>query len=79
MIEALFSALRNKLGFAPRPVLNSLTALTDFTARQAAYVSQVTLFGYIKHVQAQAGRNYLKMTLILSLCEQPVHISLLPV
>ena len=58
MIEALFSALRNKLGFAPRPVLNSLTALIDFTARQAAYVSQVTLFGYIK---TRAGTSWPKL------------------
>ena len=58
MIKGLFSALRNKLGFAPRPVLNSLTGLTDFTARQAAYVSQVTLFGYIK---TRAGTSWPKL------------------
>lgn len=58
MIKDIFSVLRRKLGFAPRPALNSLSALTDFTARQAAYVSQVTLFGYIK---TRAGTSWPKL------------------
>ncbi len=58
MIKGLFSTLRHKLGFAPRPVLNSLSALTVFTARQAAYVSQVTLFGYVK---TRAGTSWPKL------------------
>lgn len=58
MITELFSALRHKLGFAPRPVLNSLSALSDFTERQSAYVSQVTLFGYIK---TRAGTSWPKL------------------
>ena len=58
MIKKLFSALRYKLGFAPRPVLNSLSALIEFIARQCAYVSQVTLFGYIK---TRAGTSWPKL------------------
>ena len=58
MIKELFFALRHKLGFAPRPELNSLAALTDFTSRQSAYVSQVTLFGYIK---TRAGTSWPKL------------------
>lgn len=58
MIKDFFSVLRRKLGFAPRSALNSLSALTDFTARQAAYVSQVTLFGYIK---TRAGTSWPKL------------------
>ena len=58
MIKDFFSALRYKLGFAPRPVLNSLNALSTFTARQSAYVSQVTLFGYIK---TRAGTSWPKL------------------
>ena len=46
------------MGFAPRPVLNSVSALTDFTARQSAYVSQVTLFGYIK---TRSGTSWPKL------------------
>jgi len=50
--------LRNKLGLAPRPVLNSLPSVVEFTAKQSAYVSQVTLFGYIK---TRAGTSWPKL------------------
>ncbi len=58
MLKDIFITLRNKLGLAPRPVLNSLSALIDFTERQAAYVSQMTLFGYIK---TRAGTSWPKL------------------
>lgn len=58
MIKDLFLTLRKKLGLAPRPVLNSVPALVDFTEKQSAYVSQVTLFGYIK---TRAGTSWPKL------------------
>ena len=58
MIKDFFLTLRNKLGLAPRPVLNSVPVLIDFTEKQSAYVSQVTLFGYIK---TRAGTSWPKL------------------
>ena len=57
-MKEVFLTLRKKLGLAPRPVLNSLPALTEFTEKQSAYVSQVTLFGYIK---TRAGTSWPKL------------------
>ena len=54
----LLLTLRNKLGLAPRPALNSLPSVVEFTAKQSAYVSQVTLFGYIK---TRAGTSWPKL------------------
>lgn len=58
VIKDFFLTLRNKLGLAPRPVLNSVPVLIDFTEKQSAYVSQVTLFGYIK---TRAGTSWPKL------------------
>ena len=57
-MKDFFLTLRKKLGLAPRPVLNSVPALVDFTEKQSAYVSQVTLFGYIK---TRAGTSWPKL------------------
>ena len=57
-MKEVFLTLRKKLGLAPRPALDSLPALIDFTEKQSAYVSQVTLFGYIK---TRAGTSWPKL------------------
>ncbi len=54
----MLKTLRNKLGLAPRAVLDSIPSLVEFTKRQSAYVSQVTLFGYIK---TRAGTSWPKL------------------
>lgn len=54
----LLLTLRNKLGLQPRPALNSLPSVVDFTAKQSAFVSQTTLFGYIK---TRAGTSWPKL------------------
>ena len=55
VLKHLLIRLRDRLGLTPRPALNSLPVIIDFTKRQAAYVSQVTLFGYIK---TRAGTSW---------------------
>ena len=55
--EMLKSILRT-LGFMGQPPIESYRQLIDHTAKNAAYVSQVTLYTYIK---ARAGTQYPKL------------------
>jgi len=55
--ETLKSVLRT-LGFIGQPPIESYRQLIEHTARNAAYVSQVTLYTYIK---ARAGTQYPKL------------------
>jgi hypothetical protein len=55
--ETLKSILRT-LGFMGQPPIESYRQLIDHTAKNAAYVSQVTLYTYIK---ARAGTQYPKL------------------
>ena len=75
MIKRLFTRLRDKLGFAPRPELNSKNALLAFAEAQSAYVSQVTLYGYVK---TRAGTSWPKLfeneTYLISLKTARWHI-----
>ncbi|MGC6529479.1 MAG: hypothetical protein ACON4G_00505 [Candidatus Puniceispirillaceae bacterium] len=70
-----FVTLRAKLGFAPKPPLNSKNDLIAFTKAQAAYVSQVTLYGYVK---TRAGTQWPKLfeneTYLISLKTANWHI-----
>ena len=58
MLKSLLFRLRDKLGFAPKPPLNSKNALMRYAREQAAYVSQVTLYGYVK---TRAGTQWPKL------------------
>lgn len=75
MLTQLFSRFREKIGFAPRPDLNSKNALLSFAERQSAYVSQVTLYGYVK---TRAGTSWPKLfeneTYLISLKTARWHI-----
>ena len=50
--------MQAKLGFAPRPPLDTLEALISFCDKQSAFVSQVTLYGYVK---TRAGTQWPKL------------------
>ena len=75
MFKKVALRLRDKLGFAPRPELNSKMALLSFAEKQAAYVSQVTLYGYVK---TRAGTSWPKLfeneTYLISLKTARWHI-----
>ena len=58
MLKNILFRLRDKLGFAPKPPLNSKNALMTYAKEQAAYVSQVTLYGYVK---TRAGTQWPKL------------------
>ena len=58
MLTNLFKTLQAKLGLTPRPPLDSLDALISFCDKQSAYVSQVTLYGYVK---TRAGTQWPKL------------------
>ena len=58
MLYRIFTIMRDKLGFAPKPALNSVDALVRYSEEQAAYVSQVTLYTYIK---TRAGTQWPKL------------------
>ncbi len=55
--ETLKSVFRS-LGFIGQPPIESYRQLIEYTAKNAAYVSQVTLYTYIK---ARAGTQYPKL------------------
>ncbi|MGC6517481.1 MAG: hypothetical protein ACON49_05590 [Candidatus Puniceispirillaceae bacterium] len=75
MVKNLLLRLRDKLGFSPRPMLNSKQALVNYAEKQAAYVSQVTLYGYVK---TRAGTQWPKLfnneTYLISLRTARWHI-----
>ena len=75
MIKQIARRMRDKLGFAPRPALNSKKALLEFAQRQSAFVSQVTLYGYVK---TRAGTSWPKLfeneTYLISLKTARWHI-----
>ena len=75
MLKKAALRLRDKLGFAPKQELNSKTALLAFAEQQAAYVSQVTLYGYVK---TRAGTSWPKLfeneTYLISLKTARWHI-----
>ena len=58
MLTNLYKTLQAKLGLTPRPPLDSLDALISFCDKQSAYVSQVTLYGYVK---TRAGTQWPKL------------------
>ena len=58
MIAKLYKTLQAKLGFAPRPPLDTLEALVSFCDKESAFVSQVTLYGYVK---TRAGTQWPKL------------------
>ena len=58
LLTKLYKILQAKLGFAPRPPLDTLDALVSFCDKQSAYVSQVTLYGYVK---TRAGTQWPKL------------------
>ena len=55
--EKLRSIFRT-LGFLGQPAIESHSQLVDYIAKNAAYVSQVTLYTYVK---ARAGTQYPKL------------------
>ena len=58
MVKAFFRAIQNKLGFAPPPPITSISEYTAYAEKQAAFVSQVTLYTYIK---TRAGTQWPKL------------------
>lgn len=58
MILNFFTNLRKRLGFAPMPPLDSLEAYIAFAEKEAAFVSQVSLYTYIK---TRAGTQWPKL------------------
>lgn len=54
----LFKNIQRYLGFAPPEPLSSLDLLISYTEKQAAFVSQVSLYTYIK---TRAGTQYPKL------------------
>ena len=75
MLKQVVLRLRHKLGFSPKPVLASKKALIDYTQKQAAYVSQTTLYGYVR---TRAGTSWPKLfnneTYLISLRTARWHI-----
>ena len=75
MLKQVVLRLRDKLGFSPKPVLASKKALIDYTQKQAAYVSQTTLYGYVR---TRAGTSWPKLfnneTYLISLRTARWHI-----
>ena len=53
-----FQKIVEKLGLKRHPPLNSLSALANYVEKQAAFVSQVSLYEYIK---TRAGTQYPKL------------------
>jgi len=58
LISALFRKIQQFLGLAPPAPLASIESLISYTEKQAAFVSQVTLYTYIK---TRAGTQYPKL------------------
>ena len=58
MLLKFYKILQAKLGFSPRPPLDSVESLVLFCDKQSAYVSQVTLYGYVK---TRAGTQWPKL------------------
>lgn len=75
MLKNFASRLRDKLGFSPRPRLASKNDLFAFAEKQAAYVSQTTLYGYVR---TRAGTQWPKLfnneTYLISLRTARWHI-----
>ena len=58
MLKNLIELLQKKFGVAPFPPIISVSQYIDFAERQAAFVSQVTLYTYIK---TRAGTQWPKL------------------
>ncbi len=58
MVKSLLKAIQNKLGFAPSPPISSVSEFVVYAEKQAAFVSQVTLYTYIK---TRAGTQWPKL------------------
>lgn len=75
MLKHFVLRLRDKLGFSPRPRLASKNDLIVFAEKQAAYVSQTTLYGYVR---TRAGTQWPKLfnneTYLISLRTARWHI-----
>ena len=56
-----FKSIMKTLGFRGEDPIATRHDLVDFIDSRAAYVSQVTLYTYVKAVLAPNIRNYLKM------------------
>lgn len=58
MLNNLIKSIRSALGFAPLPDIETIDQYIAFAERQAAFVSQVTLYPYIK---TRAGTQWPKL------------------
>ena len=58
MFKRFVLNLQKKLGFAPSPPITSVLEYTAYAEKQAAFVSQVTLYTYIK---TRAGTQWPKL------------------
>lgn len=58
MLAEFIQSMRDKLGFARPPELRSVDDVISYVDKQAAYVSQVTLYGYVK---TRAGTQWPKL------------------
>jgi len=58
VFKSFFRSIQKKMGFAPPPPISSLEAYIAYAEKQAAHVSQVTLYTYIK---TRAGTQWPKL------------------
>jgi hypothetical protein len=58
VVKTFFKNIQKKLGFAPHPPIVSIAEYIAYAEKQAAFVSQVTLYTYIK---TRAGTQWPKL------------------
>jgi hypothetical protein len=58
VVKSFFKDIQKRLGFAPHPPIVSVAEYTAYAQRQAAFVSQVTLYTYVK---TRAGTQWPKL------------------
>ena len=58
MFSGVIRTISKKLGLEPHPPLKSVSEAIDYIEKQSAFVSQVTLYGYIK---TRAGTQFPKL------------------
>ena len=57
-LKSLFETIKSKAGFNKPPTFSSLEEIISYVEEQAAYVSQTTLYGYVK---TRAGTQWPKL------------------
>ena len=57
-LKSLVKKIKSKVGFNQPPKFSSLEEITSYVEKQAAYVSQTTLYGYVK---TRAGTQWPKL------------------